>query len=376
MPYHTNCIRTAPSCLVSSWSFCRIPGKTGILRMTSKYPSRSAQSALAAFVRYFSTERREKYLLGVIAPVMTSSWIMCRRRVSQASLDTWNMPTSFGTPSGQPSKIRENLHVAGKCLQISPHDLIYRSFNFFHITEKINAASMRFTTQRYTTNWQALEVGIMMGCIISPQCCFGKKGTVPRPIKTFMDDVTILIDSRSGTERLNELFTRCRMKEKLKKRRSLSIVHGQVKEIHFSIVLKEQPIKSLGRWYSIPLIDRHRDTEIEETATKGLTTIDEIDFPAGKRKAWIFQHLPPSSPPVAVTYPQGNTHSCRSNPTPRQQIHYKIARRLSQFYICWAVQRSTNDRLPISSVVDEFKACKVRFNKLLWDSSDQVMRVV
>ena len=88
------------------------------------------------------------------------------------------------------------------------------------------------------------------------------------------------------------------------------IVHGQVKEIHFSTGLKEQPIKSLGRWYSIPLIDRHRGTEIEETATKGLTTIDEIDFPAGKRKAWIFQHLPPSSPPVTATYPQGNTHSC------------------------------------------------------------------
>ena len=27
---------------------------------------------------------------------------------------------------------------------------------------------MRFTTQRYTINWQALEVGIMMGCVISP----------------------------------------------------------------------------------------------------------------------------------------------------------------------------------------------------------------
>ena len=80
------------------------------------------------------------------------------------------------------------------------------------------------------------------------------------------------------------------MKEKPKKSRSLKIFHGQVKEIHFSIGLKQQPIKSLGRWYSIPLTDRHRGTEIEETARKGLTAIDEIDFPAGKRKDWIFQH--------------------------------------------------------------------------------------
>ena len=57
-----------------------------------------------------------------------------------------------------------------------PHDLIYQSLDFFHIPEKImvllqtysDSAFMHFPTQRYTTNWQALEVGIMMGCVISP----------------------------------------------------------------------------------------------------------------------------------------------------------------------------------------------------------------
>ena len=46
--------------------FLHVPGKTGILRMASKYSKRRTQSALAALVRYFSTERREKDLLGVI----------------------------------------------------------------------------------------------------------------------------------------------------------------------------------------------------------------------------------------------------------------------------------------------------------------------
>ena len=204
----------------------------------------------------------------------------------------------------------------------------------------------------------------------------GKKGTVLRPIKTFIDDVTILIDSRSGTERLNELFTRCRMKEKLKKRRSLSIVHGQVKEIQFSIGLTEQPIKSLGRWYSIPLIDRHRGTEIEETARKGLTTIDEIDFPAGKRKAWVFQHgLFPR-----LLWP---LHIHKVTPTRVEAIQRHVNKYItksqgasSSFTSVGLYSHSTNFRLPISSVVDEFKACKVRFNKLLWDSSDQVISEV
>ena len=46
----------------------------------------------------------------------------------------------------------------------------------FHVLVKIkellakyfNAAVMRFTTKEYTTNWQSLEIGIMMGCVIPP----------------------------------------------------------------------------------------------------------------------------------------------------------------------------------------------------------------
>lgn len=52
---------------------------------------------------------------------------------------------------------------------------MYQSLDFFHIPENIKvlrkyfeSALMRFTIQHYTTNWQVLEVGIMMGCVISP----------------------------------------------------------------------------------------------------------------------------------------------------------------------------------------------------------------
>ena len=53
--------------------------------------------------------------------------------------------------------------------------------------------------------------------------------------------------------------------------------------------IKEQPVKSLGRLYAVPLTDRHRGVEIETIATKGLTAIDKSELP-GKLKAWCFQH--------------------------------------------------------------------------------------
>ena len=142
-----------------------------------------------------------------------------------------------------------------------PHDLIYKALDFFYVPERIKnilsqyfgAANMRFTTKKYTTKWQPLEIGIMMGCVISPllfiMCMemilqgardtangetLDNGYTLP-PIKAFMDDVTTLVQSEEGTrrllEKLHELFTRCRMKAKPKKSRSLSIVHRKTKEL-------------------------------------------------------------------------------------------------------------------------------------------------
>lgn len=73
-------------------------------------------------------------------------------------------------------------------------------------------------------------------------------------MKAFMDGVVILLESRSGIvhrlQQLKELFTWHGIKGKPKKRHILSIVHGQIKEIHFYIVfnkippINEQPVKT------------------------------------------------------------------------------------------------------------------------------------
>ena len=176
---------------------------------------------------------------------------------------------------------------------------------------------MRFTTTNYTTGWQVLEVGIMMGCVVSPllfvmcmelilrgttDTASGEEtrsgGALP-PSKAFMDDVTTLVQSKAGTQelldRFHELFTWARMKAKPKKSRSISLVLGTICDIHFSIggniipTVREQPVKSLGRLYAFTLTDRHRRVEVQRTALEGLHAIEKSELP-GKLKAWCFHH--------------------------------------------------------------------------------------
>ena len=57
-----------------------------------------------------------------------------------------------------------------------PHHFIRMVLEFFNFPSKVgeiimkyfNSAFMKFTVKNYTTKWQALEIGIMMGCVISP----------------------------------------------------------------------------------------------------------------------------------------------------------------------------------------------------------------
>ena len=78
-----------------------------------------------------------------------------------------------------------------------------------------NSAFMKFTVKNYTTKWQALEIGIMMGCVIS-QLLFvlamelilqgavnTSKGLMKNEHLTsraFMDDNTFLVPSQIAAE--------------------------------------------------------------------------------------------------------------------------------------------------------------------------------
>ena len=121
----------------------------------------------------------------------------------------------------------------------------------------INSAFMTFIIKNYTTKWQALEIDVMIGCVISPllfvlamelilrSAANTSKGvmknehlTLP-PSRAFMDDITIFVPSQISADGLlqsyYDLFKWARMKAKPKKSRSLSLVGRSVREIHFKI---------------------------------------------------------------------------------------------------------------------------------------------
>ena len=257
-----------------------------------------------------------------------------------------------------------------------PHHLIRMALEFFNSPSKVgeiimkyfNSAFMKFTVKNYTTKWQALEIGIME--LILRGAANTSKGvmknehlTLP-PSRAFMDDITILVPSQISAngllQRYYDLFTWARMKAKPKKSRSLSLVGGSVREIHFKIggekipTVREKLVKSLGRLYSIPLTDHHRGTEVQKVALKGLKSIDKTCLP-GKMKTWCYQHslLP------RLLWPLQMYEIAISRVERIQQYSNKYLRKWLGVLPCFLrvglYTNSGNLQLPISSLVEEFK---------------------
>ena len=125
-----------------------------------------------------------------------------------------------------------------------PHQLINYALEFFHTPPCIknlvalyySDLQMCFALQGFTTGWQHLEVGIAMGCAISPilfiapfeiiligakQMVGGIKlpsGQRLPPLRSYMDDATSLLQTAACTSRLlgrmDELMSWARMKIK------------------------------------------------------------------------------------------------------------------------------------------------------------------
>ena len=113
-----------------------------------------------------------------------------------------------------------------------------------------------------------------------------------------MDDMTLIMDETEVMKRmlarLDELILWSRMKLKPKKSRSLPLASGEYKSVRFQIsgenipTAKEESLKSLGRWYSLPLTDCHHGVELHKIVSEGLEAIKKSGLP-GKFKLWCFQ---------------------------------------------------------------------------------------
>ena len=180
-------------------------------------------------------------------------------------------------------------------------------------------------------------------------------------------------------KRYYDPFIWARMKAKSKKSRSLLLVGGSVREIHFKVggdkipTVREKPVKSLERLYSIPLTDRHRGTEVQKVALKALKLIDKTCLP-GKMKAWCYQHglLP------RLLWPLQMYEIVISRVERIQQYSNKYLRKWLGVPPCFSkvclYTNSENLQLPISSLVEEFRIGKVRLHMMMNDSADEIIR--
>ena len=293
-----------------------------------------------------------------------------------------------------------------------PHEMIQQALRMYHVPETIQVMldeyfsgfRMRFTTESYTTDWVNLEVGIAMGCTISPilfvlamEVTLKAAGENARPanlgdgcymppLKAFMDDTTILCSNESETrqmlERLDQLITWSRMKFKPKKSRSLSLRRGRVNPtIHFRVAdqdiptVSQEPVKSLGRWYDSSLKDTKRGEETMIMTLEGLQAIDKCGL-QGKFKVWCLQFMliPKLLWPLLV-YDISTTTvelmEAKVNRFTRKWLGVPPGLTDVAMYC-----RQAKLRLPLKSIVEEYKCGKARLLTMLEDSDDPIVKAI
>ena len=289
-----------------------------------------------------------------------------------------------------------------------PHRLIKFSMDFFHIPTKIQRMlmsyydnfKMRFTTSDYTTDWVDLQVGIPMGCTVSPvlfvlamqvivrssedsgQGVEVAPGQILPPIRSFMDDLTRLNSqpqiSAAILQRLQVLIEWTRMAFKAKKSRSLVLKRGRVQKYTFHLrgevipAVSESPVKSLGRWYTKELKDTNRAKEIIAQMNEGLASIERSGLP-GKCKLWCLQFglLPRLIWPLTI-YEVAITHveamERKISGMCRKWLGVPLSLTAAALY-----GHSSKLVLPMTSITEEFKVTKAKLHLTLHYSADPVI---
>jgi hypothetical protein len=203
------------------------------------------------------------------------------------------------------------------------------------------------------------------------------------PLKAFMDDTTVIANSADTASktlsRLDSVINWCRMKFKPTKSRSLSLKKGILdNHVKFRIggqvipTVAEEPVKSLGRWYTCSLKDTEQGKQIRQVADNGLNTIGKTQL-QGKFKVWIVQFMliPKLLWPLLIYEIGLSTVEA-------------IERRISSCTRKWLglppglttvalYSKNAKLRLPLKSVVEEFKTGKARLQMMLKYSPDSAI---
>ncbi|GFO36626.1 reverse transcriptase [Plakobranchus ocellatus] len=253
---------------------------------------------------------------------------------------------------------------------------------------------MRFSTNDFTTNWINLEVGIAMGCTISPILFAMAMEVILKaaevcsmpPLKAFMDDTSIICSKEDETRRmltcLDVLISWCRMEFTPKKSRSPSIRKGKVDEATTFKVAEQQiptvsqePVKSLGRWYDSSMKDTRRGAETLELASESLLAINKCGL-QGKFKIWCLQFMPiPKLLWPLLVYDICSTKveaiEANTNKYTRKWLGVPPGNSDVAMYC-----RKAKLKLPMKSILEEYKCGKARLLTMLEESDDPVVKTV
>ena len=247
----------------------------------------------------------------------------------------------------------------------------------------------------HSTNWQKLNISIMMGCVISPLIFVlvmemllrrtkdtTSKKTVPA-MKAFMDDVMVISELKSHMEkllkRLQELLKWAVMKVKLSKSRSLSIIKGKCQEIKFTInnnvipTIREKSVKSPGCCYSLPHTDHHQWQDLLKQLKDGLLSIDKCDLIV-KDKLWCvyFGLIPRLAWPMQIyEISLSRIEKMESLISKFLKKWLGVPKSLTNVAL---YSSSTKLKLPTKSLVEEFKLGKARLFQMLHDSVDPLLK--
>ncbi|KAL2104213.1 hypothetical protein ACEWY4_001081 [Coilia grayii] len=308
---------------------------------------------------------------------------------------------------------RSDLHVVWLDLANAygsvPHSLIDYALEFFYIPVCIRAMVSRYfadlqmccTHQNFTTSWQRQEVGIAMGCSISPilfvaafeviligarKMAGGVKlpsGQRLPPVRGYMDDITTILQTAACTARLlkrsDELVAWARMKIKPTKSRSLSLRKGVRSDRTIFVaggeeipLLATQPVRSLGRTYTADLSDKQMGEAVRKQLADGLAKISESQLP-GKYKVWSYQF---------ILYPRV-MWPLKMCEVP-SSVADKMDRLANSFIKKWlGLPRCLSDvglfgrnmlQLPLRSISQGYRQEKARLVLELRESTDQLVR--
>ena len=209
------------------------------------------------------------------------------------------------------------------------------------------------------------------------------------PIRAFMDDLTCMQQSYEGMvkllHRLQELIKWLRMQFKPHKCRTLVLKKGRIVDDSFELgdgssVMRmpsvvEKPVKCLGRLYTAALSDSDRKEEIKKDIEDGLRKISNCEL-QGTLKCWMYQFglLPRVMwPLIMYEIPL----------TTVEEYERLISKHLRQ-WLCLPpglntvalYSSSAKLKLPLRSIVEEFKVGKCRNVVALAESKDPVVQVV